>query len=85
MGGGRDDSAGRKLYPLPTDREGLSAGRKTNQYWSTIGPVLLTKRTSTGHIEQPLLVNSATSTGRITPHTRVTLLPVAYDTLPTGH
>ena len=26
-----------------------------------------------------------TSTGRITPHTRVTLLPVAYDTLPTGH
>ena len=43
------------------------------------------KRTSTGHIERPLLVNSATSTGRITPHTRVTLLPVAYDTLPTGH
>ena len=82
---GRDDSEGRKPYPLPTDREGLSAGRKTNQYWSMIGPVLLTKRSSTGHVEQPILVNSATSTGRITPHMRVTLLPVEYDTLATGH
>lgn len=26
-----------------------------------------------------------TSTGRITPHTRVALLPAEYDTLATGH
>ena len=75
---------GSPIRYLPIEKDYRQV-EKTNQYWSMIGPVLLTKRSSTGHVEQPILVNSATSTGRITPHTRVTLLPVAYDTLPTGY
>ena len=38
-------------------------GGETNQYWSVIGPVLVTMRSSTGHYCLPLLVHSETSTG----------------------
>ena len=38
-------------------------GGESNQYWSAIGPVLVTMRSSTGHYCLPVLVCSATSTG----------------------
>ena len=68
--------AGSPIRYLPIEKDyqqaekRTSTGRRSDQYCSQ---------------SEPLLVNSATSTGRITPHTRVPLLPVVYDTLPTVH
>ena len=50
--------------PLSYGGKSPSSGEgKINQYWSSIGGVLLTMRRSTGHYWQPVLVHSATSTG----------------------
>ena len=43
----------------------MEGGR--NQYWSASKPVLVTKRSSTGHYMQPLLVGARTTTGRSPP------------------
>ena len=43
----------------------MEGGRK--QEWSASKPVVVTKRSSTGHYMQPLLVGARTTTGRSPP------------------
>ena len=42
--------------------ESAREGGESNQYWSAIGPVLVTPRSSTGHLCLPVLVDAVTST-----------------------
>jgi len=57
-----------KIAPSRGLTKNLSqGGKKTNQYWSPIGAVLVAPSTSTGYYHGPVLVTSATSTGWFSP------------------
>ena len=41
----------------------LLLGSENDQYWSVVGAVLVIRRSSTGHLYQPVVVGMVTSTG----------------------
>ena len=51
-----------KEHPAEACVEWAREGEKSNQYWSVIGAVLVTTRSSTGHSCVPVLVEAVTST-----------------------
>ena len=53
-----------KEHPAEARGEWAREGGKSNQYWSAIGPVLVTPRISTGHTADQYWSLMSTSTGR---------------------
>ena len=65
------------VYPLHhnTSKSPYIIGRKMNQYWLLLRPVLVTTRSSTGHYQRPVLVRSLTSTSLFYPSQEIHTSP----------